>query len=1239
MQVHMQTDGMRVKNLVVLLAILLALHFFVPYADIKMCTATEPLPKFYVDDDYDSNTPGWQVDHFDSIQDAINAATEEDRIIVYAGTYSENIVINKTSLDVFGEDRSLTTIDASDSGNAVTISNASVDLSAFTIQDSGTSADNAAVYVNADYCTIVDNIITSGKHGIFVNNSNYTTIYVNTITSNSGDGVYLNKSDHNDITYNTITSNNNGIFSYNSSHNTISNNPSIKQNNANGIFLNETCMYNTISSNNISSNTANGIYLHNHCNYTAQISSNDIYSNSDSGIRIENSSHNYVITSNTVRKNTNYGIMIVGSYNTVQSCTISENSKHGLFLFADSNSTISSNTINGNTYEGIRLHNSTNDLIYTNEISYNSRYGIHLNYYTVNNKIYNNYFHNNTDNARDVSANHNTWNLAQSGTNIVGGSTINGNYWDDYDEVSEGATDSNGDGIADSAHSINVSSSDGGPLLDVTAPTIGTPSVSPESQTLGSGTSITVTITDNTRVADAFVNVTYPNGAIGNYSIYQNKSGDSYSFSAQFSPIGSYSFHIAAEDPRNWAKSSTYQFSITEGTPPIVTDNSPSTGSPSASFTFNATVTDNQDSASDLNVYVIWSHGSNGGNHSLVNTGGDYFAKTVTLDSSLGSLIYYFYAKDHWGNAVSEDSVAVTVTDTNAPTIEIKRYGSSFDDLPGSYTFAAEVTDDCAVSSVYIEYWYGDSEKMTADMILDTNMGINYYKKVIIPQGSPDAVYCVIYANDTSDNLRDTKNPTAKDGGPYLGFVAEEAMFDASSSFDLDGNITGYAWDFGDGITGDGVNLTHTYYSDGNYTITLTITDNDENTNTNTTYCVVVQTTKIEVSDETMSNASSRYNLTLTENFYSYDTDGDEIVDKFIDPNNILTTTHTGHVNLSGNISFLISTDGDDIPEFFWNTTSDEIVSISHNVGIIDDILIDEENEQATIYVIVEKANWIYIEIDDQYPDASLTVKTGERTISSDLIWRKNDEIYIFDDPETEYQFIFDNIYPSLQSPTFYPGDSGIINEDSTTITITYNVPVTITYAALGSSRIESSLVSTDNMVFRYTPPSYLEDGTYVLEIDAQAMQGSSHDSSSASYIYFSYGIPPQKSFLEKNWSLILLGSAFGALAALLIFFRIKHVTINDFLYIKNKKIIPFIKTIIFGPLSITIEEQNISKAEFYVNGTLKDTITTGPYVWKWDEKAFMKHTLEIKIYDQEGNSTSSGEMTFYIFNKPLKFK
>jgi len=109
----MQMGGMREKNLVVLLTFLLTLSCFNLLYYVDNCSAVEP--KFYVDTTYDSGTPGWQVDHFDSIQDAINAASEGDRIIVYAGTYVENIIINKTSLDVFGEDRSLTTIDGIDS--------------------------------------------------------------------------------------------------------------------------------------------------------------------------------------------------------------------------------------------------------------------------------------------------------------------------------------------------------------------------------------------------------------------------------------------------------------------------------------------------------------------------------------------------------------------------------------------------------------------------------------------------------------------------------------------------------------------------------------------------------------------------------------------------------------------------------------------------------------------------------------------------------------------------------------------------------------------------------------------------------------------------------------------------------------------------------------------------------------------------------------------------------------------
>lgn len=50
--------------------------------------------------------------------------------------------------------------------------------------------------------------------------------------------------------------------------------------------------------------------------------------------------------------------------------------------------------------------------------------------------------------------------------------------------------------------------------------------------------------------------------------------------------------------------------------------------------------------------------------------------------------------------------------------------------------------------------------------------------------------------------------------------------FDASGSTDTDGSIVSYAWDFGDGDSGVGQQVSHTYTSDGSYTATLTVTDN-----------------------------------------------------------------------------------------------------------------------------------------------------------------------------------------------------------------------------------------------------------------------------------------------------------------------------------------------------------------------------------------------------------------------------
>lgn len=54
-----------------------------------------------------------------------------------------------------------------------------------------------------------------------------------------------------------------------------------------------------------------------------------------------------------------------------------------------------------------------------------------------------------------------------------------------------------------------------------------------------------------------------------------------------------------------------------------------------------------------------------------------------------------------------------------------------------------------------------------------------------------------------------------------------DCSFDATSSSDSDGIIVDYQWDFGDGNSGNGVNVSHSYASTGNYNLVLTVTDDD----------------------------------------------------------------------------------------------------------------------------------------------------------------------------------------------------------------------------------------------------------------------------------------------------------------------------------------------------------------------------------------------------------------------------
>jgi len=74
---------------------------------------------------------------------------------------------------------------------------------------------------------------------------------------------------------------------------------------------------------------------------------------------------------------------------------------------------------------------------------------------------------------------------------------------------------------------------------------------------------------------------------------------------------------------------------------------------------------------------------------------------------------------------------------------------------------------------------------------------------------------------------------------PQSPFVEQIIRFDASSSFDTDGMIKKYEWEFGDGANATGKVVTHSYSETGDYTVTLTVTD-DEGARNSTTKTVTV---------------------------------------------------------------------------------------------------------------------------------------------------------------------------------------------------------------------------------------------------------------------------------------------------------------------------------------------------------------------------------------------------------------
>jgi PKD repeat protein len=98
-------------------------------------------------------------------------------------------------------------------------------------------------------------------------------------------------------------------------------------------------------------------------------------------------------------------------------------------------------------------------------------------------------------------------------------------------------------------------------------------------------------------------------------------------------------------------------------------------------------------------------------------------------------------------------------------------------------------------------------------------------------------------ANNMIDWLKSRRPVASFTYSPLDPYVGETVTFNASASYDPDGTIVSYIWDFGDDSSGEGNITTHLYAAGGAYTVTLTVIDNESLSSNSTTEITVSRTT------------------------------------------------------------------------------------------------------------------------------------------------------------------------------------------------------------------------------------------------------------------------------------------------------------------------------------------------------------------------------------------------------------
>ncbi|RHW43527.1 PKD domain-containing protein [Neobacillus notoginsengisoli] len=232
------------------------------------------------------------------------------------------------------------------------------------------------------------------------------------------------------------------------------------------------------------------------------------------------------------------------------------------------------------------------------------------------------------------------------------------------------------------------------------------------------------------------------------------------------------------------------------------------------------------------------------GQSATVNADGS-FSHKVLVDSGANTITVV--STDRAGNKTTV--VRNVVVDLNAPEITNISPAADVRIKPGEDVRVSFDSEEGLTASFRIELPLMVSGSNNEIRMTETSPG-HYEGTYKTPSTlKMDGGMIVIKASDQAGNKveatapgklyvgeapAENKAPTAVILGDAAAKQKKLTTFDGSQSSDPDGKIVKYEWNFGDGTTGSGAKVEHTFNKKGTYTVTLTVTDDKGATNSTT---------------------------------------------------------------------------------------------------------------------------------------------------------------------------------------------------------------------------------------------------------------------------------------------------------------------------------------------------------------------------------------------------------------------